>query len=56
RFNKNKPASTVSTPVQSPRASVQSLRSSDAKLTPEQAIYTIAHNKLTFSAAGMCVR
>ncbi|KAF9909429.1 hypothetical protein EC991_008568 [Linnemannia zychae] len=53
RFNKNKTASAASTPVQSPRASMQSSRSSsDIKLTHEQAIYKITHNKLTYTAAG----
>ncbi|KAK5814560.1 hypothetical protein F5H01DRAFT_368294 [Linnemannia elongata] len=52
RSNKNKSASAASSPAQTPRASMQSSRSSDVKLTPEQAIYKIAHNKLTFTAAG----
>ncbi|KAK3834178.1 MAG: hypothetical protein JOS17DRAFT_788830 [Linnemannia elongata] len=56
RSNKNKSASAASSPAQTPRASMQSSRSSDTKLTHEQAIYKIAHNKLTFAAAGVCVR
>ncbi|KAG0271226.1 hypothetical protein BGZ97_011302, partial [Linnemannia gamsii] len=52
RSNKNKSASAASTPSQTPRASMQSSRSSDVKLTPEQAIYKINHNKLTYAAAG----
>ncbi|KAF8948680.1 hypothetical protein BGZ47_003326 [Haplosporangium gracile] len=52
RSNKNKSTSAASTPAQTPRASMQSSRSSNIKLTPEQAIYEIAHNKLTFAAAG----
>ncbi|OAQ35250.1 hypothetical protein K457DRAFT_13809 [Linnemannia elongata AG-77] len=56
RSNKNKSASAASSPAQTPRASMQSSRSSDVKLTPEQAIYKIPHNKLTFTAAGVCVR
>ncbi|KAF9133837.1 hypothetical protein BG015_003499 [Linnemannia schmuckeri] len=53
RSNKNKSASAASTPTQTPRASMQSSRSSDVKLTPEQAIYKITHNKLTYAAAGV---
>ncbi|KAG9066868.1 hypothetical protein KI688_012780 [Linnemannia hyalina] len=53
RSNKNKSASAASSPAQTPRASMQSSRSSDVKLTHEQAIYKIAHNKLTFAAAGI---
>ncbi|KAF9538587.1 hypothetical protein EC957_006426 [Mortierella hygrophila] len=56
RSNKNKSASAASSPAQTPRASMQSSRSSDVKLTHEQAIYKITHNKLTFAAAGMCVQ
>lgn len=56
RFNKNKSASAAFTPSQTPRTSMQSSRSSNVKLTPEQAIYTITHNKLTYAAAGVCVR
>ncbi|KAG0049308.1 hypothetical protein BGZ89_004278 [Linnemannia elongata] len=52
RSSKDKSASAASSPAQTPRASMQSSRSSDVKLTPEQAIYKITHNKLTFAAAG----
>ncbi|KAG0370720.1 hypothetical protein BGX24_001936 [Mortierella sp. AD032] len=53
RSNKNKIASVASTPVQSPRASMQSSTASpDIKLTAQQAIYKITHNKLTYTAAG----
>ncbi|KAF9082039.1 hypothetical protein BGX23_000177, partial [Mortierella sp. AD031] len=46
RSNKNKSASAVSTPAQTPRASVQTIRDSGIKMTPEEALYKISHNMM----------
>ncbi|KAK3832316.1 MAG: hypothetical protein J3R72DRAFT_527416 [Linnemannia gamsii] len=51
RSNKNKSASAASTPAstpaQTPRASMQTIRDSGIKMTPEEALYKISQNMMT---------
>ncbi|KAG0370719.1 hypothetical protein BGX24_001935 [Mortierella sp. AD032] len=47
RSNKNKSASAASTPAQTPRASMQTIRDSGTKMTPEEALYKISQNMMT---------
>ncbi|KAG0199195.1 hypothetical protein BGX33_011801 [Mortierella sp. NVP41] len=56
RSNKNKSASAVSTPAQTPRASVQTIRDSGIKMTPEEALYKISHNMMLNASNGPFVR
>ncbi|KAG0196148.1 hypothetical protein BGX33_002019, partial [Mortierella sp. NVP41] len=52
RSNKNKSASATSTPAQTPRASVQTIRDSGIKMTPEEALYKISQNMMTNASNG----
>ncbi|KAF9909411.1 hypothetical protein EC991_008550 [Linnemannia zychae] len=56
RSNKNKSASVASTPAQTPRASMQTVRDSGIKMTPEEALYKISHNMMTNASNGPFVR
>ncbi|KAF9274583.1 hypothetical protein BGZ88_002918 [Linnemannia elongata] len=47
RSNKNKTSSAASTPAQTPRTSMQTIRdASGTKMTPEEALYKISHNMM----------
>ncbi|KAK5814557.1 hypothetical protein F5H01DRAFT_380933 [Linnemannia elongata] len=47
RSNKNKTSSAASTPAQTPRTSMQTIRdSTGTKMTPEEALYKISHNMM----------
>ncbi|KAK3834184.1 MAG: hypothetical protein JOS17DRAFT_788835 [Linnemannia elongata] len=51
RSNKNKTASAASTPAQTPRTSMQTIRdATGTKMTPEEALYKISHNMMTNAA------
>ncbi|KAG9066866.1 hypothetical protein KI688_012778 [Linnemannia hyalina] len=48
RSNKNKTASAASTPAQTPRTSIQTIRdTTGTKMTPEEALYKISHNMMS---------
>ncbi|KAG0370717.1 hypothetical protein BGX24_001933, partial [Mortierella sp. AD032] len=53
RSNKNKSASAASTPAQTPRASMQTIRDSGTKMTPEEALYKISQNMMTNASTVM---
>ncbi|KAG0264655.1 hypothetical protein BGZ95_003545, partial [Linnemannia exigua] len=46
RSNKNKSASAASSPAQTPRTSVQTIRDSGVKMTPEEALHKISKNMM----------
>ncbi|KAF9538589.1 hypothetical protein EC957_006428 [Mortierella hygrophila] len=47
RSNKNKTSSAASTPAQTPRVSLQTIRdTTGTKMTPEEALYKISHNMI----------
>ncbi|KAF9909418.1 hypothetical protein EC991_008557 [Linnemannia zychae] len=56
RSNKNKSASAASTPAQTPRPSMQTIRDSGIKMTPEEALYKITQNMMTNASNGPFVR
>ncbi|KAF9133173.1 hypothetical protein BGW39_010386 [Mortierella sp. 14UC] len=56
RSNKNKSASAASTPSQTPRPSMQTIRDSGTKMTPEEALYKISQNMMTNASNGPFVR
>ncbi|KAK3832323.1 MAG: hypothetical protein J3R72DRAFT_527423 [Linnemannia gamsii] len=57
RSNKNKSASAASTPAstpaQTPRASMQTIRDSGIKMTPEEALYKISQTMMTNASTVM---
>ncbi|KAG0047076.1 hypothetical protein BGZ90_008013, partial [Linnemannia elongata] len=57
RSNKNKTSSAASTPAQTPRTSMQTIRdSTGTKMTPEEALYKISHNMMTNASTGPFIR
>ncbi|KAK5814554.1 hypothetical protein F5H01DRAFT_380931 [Linnemannia elongata] len=57
RSNKNKTSSAASTPAQTPRTSMQTIRdASGTKMTPEEALYKISHNMMTNASTGPFIR
>ncbi|KAF9551864.1 hypothetical protein EC957_004187 [Mortierella hygrophila] len=57
RSNKNKTSSAASTPAQTPRASLQTIRdTTGTKMTPEEALYKISHNMMSNAANGPFIR
>lgn len=56
RSDKNKTASTASTPAQTPRASMQTLRDAGIKMTPEEALERIARNMMANASNGPFIR
>jgi hypothetical protein len=57
RSNKNKSASASSTPAQTPRTSMQTIRdATGTKMTPEEALYKISHNMMTNASTGPFIR
>ncbi|KAF8948678.1 hypothetical protein BGZ47_003324 [Haplosporangium gracile] len=57
RSNKNKTASAASTPAQTPRASMQTIRdATGTKMAPEEALYKISHNMMSNASTGPFIR
>ncbi|KAF9120242.1 hypothetical protein BGX30_003287 [Mortierella sp. GBA39] len=57
RSNKNKTSSAASTPAQTPRTSMQTIRdTAGTKMTPEEALYKISHNMMSNASTGPFIR
>ncbi|KAF9926184.1 hypothetical protein FBU30_004185 [Linnemannia zychae] len=56
RSNKNSSASAASTPAQTPRPSMQTIRDAGIKMTPEEALQKIQRSMMTNASSGPFVQ